>query len=86
MMYSKPIISSLAEGPKEIFKDTKTAITFEPNSKDELANAMIKISKDANLAKELSKKGYDLVNSKYTMEKVAKTLEDSLLEIIEKYI
>ena len=47
---------------------------------------MIKISKDANLAKELSKKGYDLVNSKYTMEKVAKTLEDSLLEIIEKYI
>ena len=86
MMYSKPIISSLAEGPKEIFKDTKTAITFEPNSKDELANAMIKISKDVNLAKELSKKGYDLVNSKYTMEKVAKTLEDSLLEIIEKNI
>ena len=86
MMYSRPIISSLTEGPKEIFKDTKAAITFEPNNKEELADLMIRITEDVGLAKELSKEGYSLVNDKYSIDKVSKTLEIALLEIIQKHL
>jgi len=86
MMYSKPIISSLTEGPKEIFKDTEAAITFEPNDKEKLADLMIKISKDIDLAKKLSQNGYSLVNNRYVIDKVAKSLEIALLEMIKRQI
>lgn len=86
MMYSRPIISSSTQGPNEIFKNTKAAITFEPNNKEQLADLMINITKDVVLAKELSQEGYKLVNDKYSMDRVAKTLEIALLEIIKKHI
>lgn len=78
MMHSKPIISSLAEGPKEIFENTNSALTFEPNNCQELAEKMIKLINDIDLAKKIAKNGYDLVNKKYSIDVVSDILENSI--------
>ena len=85
MMYGKPIISSLAEGPREIFKnDMDSVLTFEVNNEEELKEKMKLMINNVNLAKEKSKKGYELVNKKYTLEIVSKKLDEAIKTILKK--
>lgn len=76
MKYSKPIISSLAEGPREIFGGTEAALTFEINDSETLAKNMIELVKNDEIAKKLAKNGYELVRKKYAIEEVANLLND----------
>lgn len=85
MSYSKPIISSLAEGPKEIFKDSNAAITFKPGNVGELANKMIEMMNNIDLAKKIAKNGYDLVKSEYSIDVVADKLNNTIEKILEKH-
>lgn len=84
MMYSKPIISSLSEGPSEIFKNNNASLTFSINDAIGLSDKMSDILKDKKLAKELSKNGYELVNKKYTIDVVANTLNDAIKTILKE--
>ncbi len=84
MSYSKPVISSLTEGPKEIFANTDAAITFEPNNVQDLADKMIEIINNPELAKKLAKNGYDLVEKKYSINVVSKELNKVITDIVEK--
>ncbi len=81
MMYSKPIISSLADGPKEIFKHDKNSLTFEVGDYKKLSELMIKILNDKNLAKKSAKDNYDLVNEKYTLEYIRSKVNNILSSI-----
>lgn len=83
MMFSKPIISSLAEGPSEIFKNTKAALTFNVGDANGLADKMVEILKNKKLAGEIAKNGYNLVNEKYTLFQVAKLINECVEEIYE---
>lgn len=82
MMYSKPIITSLAEGPKDIFKNTDAAIAFTPTDYNELAEKMIELLKNPDEAKKIAKNGYELVNKKYTIDVVGDVLQSSLEKCI----
>ena len=82
MMYSKPIISSLATGPKEILENKNAALTFNANNQEQLVEQMIKLISDKELAKILVKNGYELVNNEYTLEKVVNKLNIAIGEII----
>lgn len=84
MMYSKPIISSLAEGPREIFNNTEAALTYEPKDHIKLADLMEEMIKNIDLAKKTAKNGYDLVNSKYTLEEIANVLEKAVQNAINR--
>lgn len=81
MMYSKPIISSLAEGPAEIFKDGKNDFTFAVGDYEKLAELMIKILNSKDFAKQIVKDNYELVNEKYTINCISKKINDILLRI-----
>ena len=85
MSYSKPIISSLAEGPKEIFKDSDAALTFKSGDLDGLAEKMIEMLSSEELARKLAKNGYELVKNKYSIEVVARQLNDTIKGVLEKY-
>lgn len=82
MMYSKPIISSLAEGPREIFSDNQGALTFETENEQQLANLMEELVNNQKLAKKIAKNGYELVNKKYTIDNVSEKLKNVIESIL----
>ncbi|HSQ97485.1 MAG TPA: glycosyltransferase family 4 protein [Rickettsiales bacterium] len=84
MMYSKPIISSLAEGPSEIFEDSKNSFTFPIKDYKKLAELMMKVLDNRELVKKSVKENYDLVNKKYILEEVSKDINDALLICCER--
>lgn len=81
MMYSKPIICSLAEGPSEIFKDSRNDLTFVVGDYEKLAELMIKLLNDKKIAKQSVKDNYELVSEKYTLGCVSRTINDILSEL-----
>ena len=76
MMYSKPIISSLAEGPSEIFKNTKNDFVFSVGDYEKLAELMIKIINDKELAKKIVEDNYKMVNEKYSLIAISRSLKE----------
>lgn len=83
MMYSKPIISSLAEGPSEIFRNNEYALTFDIGDYEKLAELMIKCINNKELVKKNVEENYNLVNSKYTLEEVSKNINQILMKIVK---
>lgn len=81
MVYSKPIISSLAEGPTEIFKDSKNDFTFAIGDYKKLSELMIKILNNKELAKQIVKDNYELVNGKYTLNCISEKINSILSKI-----
>jgi len=83
MMYSKPIISSLAEGPKEILNNKNVALMFNANDYNELAHLMQELINNQKLAKSIAEMSYKLVNTEYTIEKVASDLNSIIKLFVE---
>ena len=79
MMYSKPIVSSLAEGPAEIFASTPDAAYLFP-VKDPLALAekLTQALQDFSKTKEIAHNGYNLCLNNYTLENVALKLHNAV--------
>ena len=84
MMYSKPIISSLQKGGvTEMLKNNDNAfLVFENTNVDDLADKIEKLIFDINLAKFISKNGYDLVNNTYSIDSISKILDTSIKNIL----
>ena len=79
MLYGKPIVSSLAEGPAEIFAQHKdAAYLFAVGD----VNAMTEQLKDAlqnpDVAAQAAKHGYELCCKNYTLEVVAEKLNNAV--------
>ena len=85
MMYSKPIIASLAEGPAEIFSNTKnTALLFPINSPSVMAEKIKEALQNFQLSQEMAQNGYNLCQEKYTINKVAEELNNALSYFIKE--
>jgi glycosyltransferase involved in cell wall biosynthesis len=79
MACGTPIVTSNVNGLKEIAGDA--ALFVDPSKEEEIADAMRKVSTDANLKKELSAKG--LARSKnFSWEKCAKETLDALRSVV----
>ena len=84
-MYSKPIIASLAEGPAEIFSNTKnTALLFPINSPLVMAEKIKEALQNFQLSQEMAQNGYNLCQEKYTINKVAEELNNALSYFIKE--
>jgi rhamnosyl/mannosyltransferase len=67
----KPVISTnLPTGVPYANKDQETGIVVEPNSVDQLHNAIKKLLNDSSLRKELGKNAKKRVNKKFTVKKM----------------
>ena len=55
MMYSKPIISSNASGPSEIFNNQDSALMFDAGNTEDLAEKMEEMLNNFEMAKKMAK-------------------------------
>lgn len=79
MMHGKPIVSSLAEGPAEIFAEYPDAsYLFEIGNIESMAEQLKKAVTDPSQAAQKAHNGYLLCNQKYSLEVVADKLHHAL--------
>ncbi len=91
MMFSKPIITSNALGPIEIFEkdlnsnfnEKSSVVFFEKEDFEDLAKKMENVVFNKNIAKTISKNGYDLVNEKYMLNSVANNIDNAIKTIFK---
>ena len=84
MIHSKPIISSLAEGPSEIFKNIKNDFVFSVGDYQKLAELMIKMINNRELAKKMVEDNYKMVNEKYSLSQAANGVKDIINKLNNK--
>lgn len=85
MKYRKPIISSDADGPKEILRDGIDALIFKFGKNDEataaqIAEKILQLVGDSNLANNMVQNSFIRLNEKFSYQ----TLENRLGEIVGK--
>jgi len=84
MLHSKPIVSSLAEGPSEIFKDNKDcAYLFPIKDYEEMAAQIKKAIINYDITKKIGINGYNLCIKNYSTENISHKINDALLEVIK---
>ncbi|MFX0138041.1 MAG: glycosyltransferase family 4 protein [Candidatus Hodarchaeota archaeon] len=74
MYFGLPIVATEIPGIKDHFKNY--ALLVPPKNEIEIANAILKLFNDKELAERLSKIGEELIKQKYTWNNVAKKYED----------
>ena len=82
MMHSKPIVSSDAEGPAEIFSGTKAALLYPRESPARLAEQLKMVLADTSLAEDMARNGYQLVNARYIASQAGAKLRNAVLSIV----
>lgn len=81
MVRSKPVVSSLAEGPAEIFADNDAAYTFPVRDFNALAERLETALSDFGQTARKAEDGYRLVRNRYLSAKVAEVLENALSRV-----
>ena len=83
MQHSVPIVTSLAEGPEEIFSKHKNcAKTFEIGNYEQMAECLKQILFDFAQAQKMAKNAYDLCYNEYALGKVADKLDKAIKEVV----
>ncbi len=84
MQYSVPIVTSLAEGPAEIFAEHQDcAKTFNTGDYKALANCLREVISDFDKARKMAKYSYELCYQEYYIEKVADKLDTAIKKVIK---
>jgi glycosyltransferase involved in cell wall biosynthesis len=81
MALQKPIVSTLVGGIPEIVEDRKTGILVPSKNPHLLAQAIITLLQDKNLASRLGEEGRKRVESYYTIDKMIDKIEALFYEI-----
>ncbi len=76
-----PVIAGNQDASAEVVTDGYNGIVIDPDSPEEIANAVITLLSNPALAREMGENGYHTVQEKYTHEKFRQTLATILSEI-----
>ena len=76
MVTSKPVIGSNVGGVYSLIKDGKTGLLVAPKDEDALADALMKLLKDKQLADALGKAAKQLIEEKFSLAKMAEKIEE----------
>ena len=79
---SVPIVLGVEGEVKGIIEQAQTGLCIEPESADQLANALLELKEDRALYTQLSARGRPYVSSEFDR----KVLADQYLKIIEKLV
>ena len=82
MSYSKPVVSSMSEGPSEIIKHNQNGLLATINDAQDLAQKLQILIKNEILAKKLSYSAYLTVKNSYNIEINAHLLNQHLMRIM----
>ncbi len=79
MLRSLPVVSSLAEGPSEIYKNApKAAFTFPISDEKALAACLEKALANWSNTAEVAKNGYELCRNNYSLAAISKVLDKAV--------
>jgi len=81
MMHSVPIVSSKAEGPLENITDGHNGILSELGSAEDLADKLLYLTQNQELAGVIAKNAYDYVSSNYSNQIIQQKLNNHLIKI-----
>lgn len=65
----RPVIASRVGGVPEVVRDGETGLLVPPNNIDALADAILKLSSDPTLSRQMGEAGRKLVESEYSWDK-----------------
>lgn len=84
LQHSVPLVTSLAEGPAEIFaKHQNCAKTFAVGDYKQMAECLKQVLLDFAGSQKMAKNGYDLCYNEYAVEKIAERLDAALKEVMK---
>jgi glycogen(starch) synthase len=69
-----PLIVARTGGLAELVADTGAGLTFEPGNPDDLSRAIEAVLTNPNLARDLTERARDLIETNYAWEAVAKSV------------
>ncbi|MCX7785858.1 MAG: glycosyltransferase family 4 protein [candidate division WOR-3 bacterium] len=84
MACGKPIVASDIPGYRTIIEDGKEGFLVQPKCPEEIADRLLKILKNPELAKKMGEQGYKK-SLNYSWERVARQVEDYYLELFQQY-
>lgn len=79
-----PVIGTRVGGVPEVIRDG-SGLLVEPQNSDQIADSIISIFKDPEAAKEMGRKGKEVVKKYFTKEALAKRVLDSYQKAIESH-
>jgi phosphatidyl-myo-inositol dimannoside synthase len=79
---AKPVIGGRSGGAVEVIIENQTGLLVDPGDPDEVAGAIIKLLKDPALAKDMGLRGRQMVEDKFSWEKLLPGIEAGLKELI----
>lgn len=80
-LFKKPIVCSNADGPKEVWQNTNAALMFEKGNVKMLADKLQQAIYQPKETEETAQKAYALVHKRYSLESVARTLQNALIKV-----
>jgi glycosyltransferase involved in cell wall biosynthesis len=66
MALEKAVVAFAVDGPQEIITDRKDGLLVEPDNVEELAEAIVTVLTDGDLARELGREGRETVISRFS--------------------
>jgi glycogen(starch) synthase len=85
MMAKCPVIVAETGGLKEIVVHEETALCFKPGNSDSLAQAMIRVLKDEELAKRMTSDAASLIGEKYNWTRIARHTMEVYERAVREY-
>jgi glycosyltransferase involved in cell wall biosynthesis len=85
MMAKCPVIVAETGGLKEIVVHEETALCFKPGSSDSLAQAMIRVLKDEELAKRMTSDAASFIGEKYNWTRIARHTMEVYERAVREY-
>jgi len=82
MSMKKPVVGARTGGIPELVKDGVTGLLVPPRNPDAIADAIMRLYGDPGLAAELGENGREMVNERFTWEKVAEETLDAYAEAL----
>jgi colanic acid/amylovoran biosynthesis glycosyltransferase len=88
MLYNTPIITTNSWGPDEVITEGVTGLKVSKDDAEKMpeliADAIERLIKDQELAKELAKNAHEKFFAEYSSDKVIEKLNNTIKTIIEK--
>jgi colanic acid/amylovoran biosynthesis glycosyltransferase len=78
-----PVIATLHAGIPDVIKDGQTGFLVSEHDIDAMAEKMILLLENKDMAIEMGKKGKERIKSQFTLEKHLKTIDDLMLNVVE---
>lgn len=84
MAVSKPIVSTNVGSIAEQIQDGETGFLIPSGDSDALANAVLSLLKDENLAKKMGKAGRERVKERFSIERMTAKYEDLFANLVKQ--